>query len=124
MERFEINMPAPQRNEFVNSLLASQAKKGTDNASSSGLFMPKDVELFRKKLSAMLLPNLPAKELICLITKCALEVEFGESFTLNKGFDKIVEKIADSVMRIPELRRQSLSIVSTIIEGKMDQRKN
>ena len=75
---------------------------------------------FWEKLSAVIMPNLPAKDLISMIVRSALEVEFGASFTLNKNFGKMVDKIADSIMTNPETRRQALSAASIFIEKKMN----
>lgn len=73
---------------------------------------------FKERLTKMLEPSLPAKELIGVIIKCALEVEFGKSYILTKGFDKITSKIADSIMSNPTLRRQILSVTSIILENR------
>ena len=75
---------------------------------------------FWEKLSSVIMPNLPAKDLISMIVRSALEVEFGASFTLNKNFGKMVDKIADSIMTNPETRRQALSAASIFIEKKMN----
>ncbi|MEK7376633.1 MAG: hypothetical protein AABZ57_05675 [Candidatus Margulisiibacteriota bacterium] len=75
---------------------------------------------FFEKLSTVIMPNLPAKDLIAMIVRSALEVEFGASFTLNKNFGKMVDKIADSIMTNPDTRRQALSAASIFIEKKMN----
>ena len=75
---------------------------------------------FFEKLSTVIMPNLPAKDLIAMIVRSALEVEFGPSFTLNKNFDKMVDKISDSIMTNPDTRRQALSAASIFIEKKMN----
>ena len=75
---------------------------------------------FFEKLSTVIMPNLPAKDLIAMIVRSALEVEFGASFTLNKNFDKMVDKIADLIMTNPDTRRQALSAASIFIEKKMN----
>ena len=73
---------------------------------------------FRQALGTVLHPNLPAKDLIATIVRTALEVQLGKSFTLNKGFDKMVEKISAAIMADPPLRRQALATVSLILENK------
>ena len=83
-------------------------------------FISGNLERFRNRLEDILIPNLSAKELIYLMVKSALETEFGRSFTINKGFDTMVKKVSDSIMTTPDLRRQALSIVSTILEKKLD----
>ena len=75
---------------------------------------------FFEKLSTVIMPNLPAKDLIAMIVRSALEVEFGPSFTVNKNFDKMVDKISDSIMTNPDTRRQALSAASIFIEKKMN----
>lgn len=75
--------------------------------------------IFKEKLTKMLESSLPAKELIGVIIKCALEVEFGKSYISTKGFDKITSKIADSIMGNPTLRRQILSVTSIILENRI-----
>ncbi len=83
------------------------------------------VSAFREELKARLTPNLPAKELIGLIVRTALEVEFGKSFTSIGGFDKMVKKIADAMMLSSEMRRQALTVVSAILDEKLgEERKN
>jgi len=76
------------------------------------------VSRFAEKLRETLEPNLPARELITVIISVALETDLGKSFTLTKGFDKMVQKIADSVMVDPNLRRQALAVVSQVVELK------
>lgn len=75
---------------------------------------------FREKLSVLLEPNLPAKEITCLIVRAALEAEFGYSFTSNKNFGKMVEKIADSIMVNPLLRKQTLAAATAVLIEKLD----
>ena len=82
--------------------------------------MAKNSARFFEKLSTVIMPNLPAKDLIAMIVRSALEVEFGASFTLNKNFDKMVDKIADLIMTNPDTRRQALSAASIFIEKKMN----
>ncbi|MFA5098328.1 MAG: hypothetical protein WC490_06875 [Candidatus Margulisiibacteriota bacterium] len=81
--------------------------------------MSMNSERFYEKLSSVIMPNLPAKELISMMVSSALEVEFGTSFTLNPNFAKMVGKIADSIMTNPDIRRQALSAASIFIEKKM-----
>lgn|GEM_PF-5409584 len=109
------------RIEFVKSAIALQAVKGQDKAlpRSEKLFLIKDgLERYIERLSDLITPNLPAKNLIVLMIKAALEVEFGPTFTLNKGFDKMVNKLADSIMTNPDLRRQALAVVGGVLENK------
>ena len=47
-----------------------------------------------------------------------LEVNMGKSFTLTKGFDKMVEKITLAVVADPLLRRQALAAVSMVLDQK------
>jgi len=106
---------------FVKSVIALQAVNRAEKSPSSSdkiLFGKDNIEKYRLRLSEQLSPNLPAKELILMLIRSALEVEFGPNFTLNKGFDKMVNKLADSVMTNPDLRRQALSVVGTILEAK------
>ncbi|MCX5749086.1 MAG: hypothetical protein NTZ10_02410 [Candidatus Saganbacteria bacterium] len=109
------------RIEFVKSAVLSSAiqkdmKK--EPPSSSFIFRTDNIGRYHERLSGLLSPNLPAKELIYLMIRSALEIEFGPSFTLNKGFDKMVNKLADSVMTNPDLRRQALSVVGTVLDKK------
>ena len=96
------------------------AKRKQDETSSAPITK---ITRFTESLSDAILPNLPAKELVCLIVRSALETELGKSFTLNGGFDKMVKKIADSIMVDPILRRQALSIVSQVLGSKTDTEK-
>lgn len=73
---------------------------------------------FRDLLEQTIVPHLSARDLVTIIISGALEVEFGKSFTLNPGFDKMVKKIADSLMVDPNLRRQALQVVSQVLEAK------
>ncbi len=77
-----------------------------------------NIPRFTAALKEVLHPNLPAKDLVATIVRTAIEVQMGKSFTLIKGFDKMVEKIAASVMADPILRRQALAAVSTVLENK------
>lgn len=82
-----------------------------------------DANDFSEKLGSSLEPGLPAKELIERIVRAALESEFGAAFTRSKGFDKMVNTIADSMVTNPELRRQSLNVASTYLMKKINVRK-
>ena len=90
----------------IRAKIGETKKRGTD--------------LFHMRLEEVLNPSLSAKELIERIIKAALEVEFGPSFTLSRGFDKMVSSIADTIITNPDLRRQALSIASIYIRKKMD----
>ncbi len=81
-------------------------------------------ERFTEKLESILVPNIPANELITIIVKTAVEVQLGKSFTLNPGFDKMVNKIVSVIMTDPLLRRQALSVVSLVLENKTETGKN
>jgi hypothetical protein len=78
-----------------------------------------NIQRFQEKLKETLTSNLPAKELVSIIISGALEVEFGRSFTLSRNFDKIVRKVADTVVTNPDLRRQALAVASIFLEKKM-----
>jgi hypothetical protein len=84
----------------------------------------KNRELFESRLSEMLEPTLSAKELIEKIVTAALEIEFGPTFTLSKGFAKMVSTIADAIVTNPELRRQALAVASHFISRKMGPREH
>jgi hypothetical protein len=71
--------------------------------------------LFEEKLQNTLDQNLSAKELAERIVVAALESEFGKSFTMSRGFAKMVNTLADSIVTNPELRRQALAVASTYI---------
>lgn len=75
--------------------------------------------LFASRLEEILEPTLSAKELIEKIIRAAIEVEFGPSFTLSKGFDKMISNIADSIITNPDLRREALSVASNCIGKKI-----
>ncbi|MFA4858141.1 MAG: hypothetical protein WC901_00655 [Candidatus Margulisiibacteriota bacterium] len=79
--------------------------------------------LFESRLEELLHPELSAKELIEKIVRAALEVEFGATFTLSFGFDKMLSTIADAVVTNPELRRQALAIASLYVAKKSGQDK-
>ncbi len=75
-------------------------------------------EIFARRLSESLSSNLTASDAMRTIIKSALEVEYGTNFTLNKGFDKMIKKLTDSMMTTPEIRRQALSLVSIVLEQR------
>ena len=54
----------------------------------------------------------------------ALEAEYGRSFTLSKGFAKMVNTLAEVLVTNPELRRQALSIASLCSQKKRDHQKS
>lgn len=82
-----------------------------------------NVSRFKDLLDKVLSPNLPAKDLVELIIRSALEIEFGPSFVLSPGFRKMSEKIADSIMVNPALRRQILAASSQILGDKIARQK-
>ena len=75
-----------------------------------------NLDHFEEKLEKSIESNLTAKELAERIVIAALESEFGKSFTLSRGFDKMVNTLADSIVTNPELRRQALAVASTYIK--------
>jgi|GEM_PF-1033411 len=75
--------------------------------------------IFASRLEETLEPTLSAKELIEKIIKAALEVEFGPTFTLSKGFSDMVGTIADSIITNPDLRREALAIASKYLGKKI-----
>jgi len=93
-----------------------------DSIIGPGRGTKKNRELFENRLSEILLPNLSAKELVEKIVSAALEIEFGPSFTLSKGFGKMVGTIADAIVTNPELRRQALAVASHFVARKMGPR--
>lgn len=82
--------------------------------------MADKIDIFNSRMLEQIGPGSSAKELIEKIVKSALEVEFGAAFTLNPGFNKMVSKIADSVVTNPEMRRQALAVASTYISKKIE----
>ena len=79
---------------------------------------------FDERLKNLVSPNLTAKELAERIVLAALESEFGRSFTLNRGFAKMVNTLADSIVLNPELRRQALAVASTYISKNLEHQKD
>jgi len=77
------------------------------------------LDRFDERLKEKLNPGLPAKEMVEMIVRSALEAEFGPTFAHSKGFDKMVGAIADTIVANPDLRRESLSIASSYIEKKI-----
>ncbi len=69
-------------------------------------------ERFEEKLDQQIHPSLSSKELAEKIVIAALEAEYGRSFTLNRGFAKMVDALAEVLVTNPELRRQALSVAS------------
>lgn len=123
----------PDKNEaFIKSSLgierisfekAKEAIKEAESAVKPSASSPA-TERFTEKLESILVPNIPANELITIIVKTAVEVQLGKSFTLNPGFDKMVSKIVSVIMTDPLLRRQALSVVSLVLENKTETGKN
>ncbi len=72
--------------------------------------------LFEEKLANTLDQNLSAKELAERIVIAVLEAEYGKSFTTSRGFAKMVNTLADSIVTNPDLRRQALAIASTYLD--------
>ena len=71
-----------------------------------------NLDEFENKLENIISPDLTAKELAEKMVVAVLETEYGKSFTLSKGFDKMVNTLADSIVTNPDLRRQALAIAS------------
>lgn len=78
-----------------------------------------NTQLFRERLEKKIVPTMTAKDMAFSIVKTALEIEFGPSFTTFKGSDKMIRKIADSVMVNPQLRRQALTISTFVLDKKI-----
>jgi len=102
--------------------LAAQGSDFFEKIVGPGRSTKKNRELFESRLFETLEPNLSAKELVAKIVTVALEIEFGPTFTLSKGFAKMVSTIADAIVTNPELRRQALSVASHFISKKMGPR--
>ena len=83
-----------------------------------------NLDTFEEKLGSTLDPNLTAKELAERIVTAALESEFGKSFTISRGFAKMVSTLADSIVTNPELRRQALAVASVYIKRNRGNKKN
>ena len=83
-----------------------------------------NLDNFEEKLEKLIDPNLSAKELAERIVTAALESEFGKSFTLSRGFDKMVNTLADSIVTNPELRRQALAVASVYVKKNRDSKKD
>ena len=82
------------------------------------------LELFKTKLNNEIHPSLSAKETAEKIVIAALEAEYGKSFTLNRGFAKMVSALAEVLVTNPELRRQALHIASLYTNKKRDNQKS
>jgi len=82
-----------------------------------------NLEAFEEKLSNIN-PSLSAKEMAERIVIAALEAEFGKSFTLSRGFAKMVDALAEVLVTNPDLRRQALSVASVYIKKNRDHQKN
>ena len=79
-----------------------------------------NMELFEDKLSERLGPDLSAKQLAEMMVVSALETEYGKSFTLSRGFAKMVSALADVIVTNPELRRQALAVASVYARKNRD----
>ena len=82
------------------------------------------LELFEQKLNQQIHPSLSSKELAEKIVIAALEAEYGRSFTLNRGFAKMVDALAEVLVTNPELRRQALSVASAYCKKNRDHQKS
>jgi len=83
-----------------------------------------NLEIFEEKLSQNIGPDLSAKEMAECIVASALETEFGKSFTMSRGFAKMVNALAEVIVTNPELRRQALAVASVYIKKNRDHQKN
>jgi hypothetical protein len=79
---------------------------------------------FEEKLNQNIHPSLSAKEMAEAIVIAALEAEYGKSFTLTKGFAKMVNALAEVLVTNPELRRQALGIASQYTKKNRDHQKS
>jgi hypothetical protein len=83
-----------------------------------------NLDSFEEKLEKSVTAELSAKELAERIVSAALETEFGRSFTLSRGFARMVNTLADSIVTNPELRRQALAIASVYIKKSRGDKKD
>jgi hypothetical protein len=83
-----------------------------------------NLDEFENKLENIVSPNLSAKELAERIVVAVLEAEYGKSFTLSKGFAKMVNTLADSIVTNPDLRRQALAIASQYSKKNNERQKS
>jgi hypothetical protein len=83
-----------------------------------------NLEAFEEKINSNIHPSLSAKEVAERIVVAALEAEYGRSFTLTRGFAKMVDALAEVIVTNPELRRQALSVASAYIKKNRDHQKN
>lgn len=81
-----------------------------------------NLEAFEEKISSSVHPSQTAKEIARQIVIAALETEYGKAFTFNPNFAKMVDTLADMIVTNPDLRRQTLSIVSAF--SKRDHQKS
>ena len=79
-----------------------------------------NTEIFEDKLAERLGPDLSAKQLAEMMVVSALEAEYGKSFTLSRGFAKMVSALADVIVTNPELRRQALAVASVYARKNRD----
>lgn len=82
------------------------------------------LELFEENISSRLHPSLSAKEMAERFVVAALEAEFGRAFTLSPGFAKMVSTLAEMIVTNPDLRRQTLSVASSLIKKNRDNQKD
>lgn len=128
-----VNIPLsdPLKDAYLRSTLIKdltfQQKTFTQSENSTAVPIKKlkNFDHIYFELSKVIKPNLPAKDLISSLVETVLRINFGKSFTLVKGFDKIIEKISAAVMADPYLRKESLKIVSIILDEnkKLDSKK-
>jgi len=83
--------------------------------------MAEKVDIFHTRMLEQIQPHNSARELVEKIVKTALEVEYGQSFTVSKNFARMVSKISDAIVTNPDLRRQALSVASVYIDKKIEE---
>lgn len=83
-----------------------------------------NLELFEEKLNGNLTLSLSAKEMAERIVIAVLEAEYGKSFTMSRGFAKMVNTLAEALVTNPDLRQQALSVASLCIKKSRDHQKN
>lgn len=108
------------RDVFIRSYFDISKFENSPPKAKNAAISPKqtNADRFSSMLTQVLNHNLPAKELIALIVKCALQIEYGEAFCTKGGFEKMAAKIANSIMINPPLRRQILAATNQVLEKK------
>ncbi len=108
-------------NAFVRSSISYVSDEDRSADHNKNMFSDiSNIDLFRERLEKYLMSTMPARDMVFFIVKSALEIELGPNFTLMNGSDKMIRKIADSVLVNPQLRRQALSISTNILDKKIN----